>query len=263
MLLQCGLFGVGLIECVYGKDWYVSLLVVGNDFNNVGIDNDSQIWVMCVYWNLVVNDVVMVYLGVWVFYEEIVVGVSGVVCSLVIVGYFNDLVKIVLGILLGVECSMVYGVELVGIFGLVWVIGEWGMCNLCGVDVGGYYDLDYEVWVILVGWFLVGVRLVYLGKVGIWGWVKVVDFVIRGGVGVWELKGCYEDVDYVELFSGGIGYVWMLGVNWYFNDFSCVMFEVICWQICNCSGIGQGRDEGIIFNICLQVVFQQCMLFVC
>ncbi|MGE8270530.1 MAG: OprO/OprP family phosphate-selective porin [Stenotrophomonas geniculata] len=255
MLPQRGLFGVGLTERVYGKDWHASLSVAGNDLNNTGTDNDSQTWATRVHWNPVANEAVTVHLGAWAFHEEIAAGASGVVRSSAIAGHFNDLVKIAPGTLLGAERSTAHGAELAGFFGPAWATGEWGTRNLRGADASGRYDLDHQAWAISAGWFLAGARPAYSGKAGTWGRVKVADPVTRGGAGAWELKGRYEDVDYAELPSGGTGHAWTLGANWYLNDFSRVMFEAIRWQTRNRSGTGQGRDEGTTFNTRLQVAF--------
>lgn len=109
--------------------------------------------------------------------------------------------------------STAYGAVLAGFFGPTWATGEWGMRNRRGADASGRYDLDHQAWAISVGWFLAGAMLAYSGKAGTWGRVKVADPVIRGGAGAWELKGRYEDVDHVELLTGGTGYAWALGAG--------------------------------------------------
>ena len=255
MLPQRGLFGVGLTERVYGKGWHASLSVAGNDLNNVGDNNDSQTWATRVHWNPLVSKAATLHLGAWAFHEEIAAGSTGVLRSSAIAGHFNDLVKITPGTLIGTDRSTAYGVEAAGFFSRGWATGEWGTRNLRGADASGRYDLDHDAWAVSAGWFLSGASPSYLAKAGTWGKVKVADPVTSGGRGAWELRGRYEDVDYAELPTGGTGHAWTVGANWYLNDYSRVMFDVIRWETDNRSGAVQGKDEGTTFNTRLQVAF--------
>lgn len=255
MLPQRGLFGVGLTERVYGKGWHASLSVAGNDLNNSGEDNDSQTWATRVHWNPLASSAATVHLGAWAFHEEIAGNATGVLRSSAIAGHFSDLVKIAPGTLAGAERSTAYGAEAAGFFGQAWATGEWGTRSLRGTAASGRYDLDHQAWALSAGVFLAGASPAYAGKAGTWGKVKVAEPVTRGGPGAWELKARYEDVDYAELPSGGTGHAWTVGTNWYLNDFSRVMFDVIRWQTDNRSGAVQGKDEGTTFNTRLQVAF--------
>ncbi|OBU49093.1 OprO/OprP family phosphate-selective porin [Stenotrophomonas maltophilia] len=255
MLPQRGLFGVGLTERVYGKGWHASLSVAGNDLNNAGDNNDSQTWATRVHWNPIDSKAATVHLGAWAFHEEIAAGSSGVLRSSAIAGHFNDLVKITPGALVGTDRSTAYGVEAAGFFGQGWATGEWGTRNLRGADASGRYDLDHQAWAISAGWFLGGASPAYSGKTGTWGRVKVADPVTRGGRGAWELRARYEDVDYSELPTGGTGHAWTVGANWYLNDYSRVMLDVIRWQTDNPTGTVRGKDEGTTVNTRLQVAF--------
>ena len=255
ILPQRGLFGVGLTERVYGRDWHASVSATGNDLNNAGDDNDSLTWAARAHWNPVAGEAAIVHLGAWAFHEEIAAGASGVLRSSAIAGHFNDQVRIAPGTLLGAQRSDAYGAELAGFFGPAWASGEWGTRNLRGRDAAGGYDLDHQAWAVSAGWFVAGARPAYAGKTGTWGRVKVADPVTAGGAGAWELKLRYEDVDYAELPTGGRGYAWTLGTNWYLNDASRLMLDVIRWQTDNRSGAVQGRDQGTTFNTRLQVAF--------
>ncbi|MDV0438102.1 OprO/OprP family phosphate-selective porin [Xanthomonas sacchari] len=255
ILPQRGLFGVGLTERVYGRDWHASLSVAGNDLNNAGDDNDSLTWAARAHWNPLVGKAATVHVGAWAFHEEIAAGASGVLRSSAIAGHFNDQVKIAPGTLLGAQRSDAYGAELAGVFGPAWASAEWGTRNLRGRGAAGGYDLDHQAWAVSAGWFLSGALPAYAAKTGTWGRVKVADPVTAGGAGAWELKLRYEDVDYAELPSGGRGNAWTLGTNWYLNDVSRLMLDVIRWQTDNRSGTVQGRDQGTTFNTRLQVAF--------
>lgn len=255
ILPQRGLFGVGLTERVYGRDWHASLSVSGNDLNNAGDDNDSLAWAARAHWNPLVGKAATVHLGAWAFHEEIAAGASGVLRSSAIAGHFNDQVRIAPGTLLGAKRSDGYGTELAGVFGPAWASGEWGRRNLHGRGAAGGYDLAHQAWAVSAGWFLSGALPAYVGKTGTWGRVKVAAPVGAGGAGAWELKLRYEDVDYAELPGGGRGHAWTLGTNWYLNDVSRLMLDVIRWQTDNRSGSVQGPDQGTTFNGRLQVAF--------
>ncbi|WP_434031269.1 OprO/OprP family phosphate-selective porin [[Pseudomonas] boreopolis] len=255
VLPQRGLFGVGLTERVYGKGWHASLSVAGNDLNNAGSDNDSLTWATRAHWNPLARQDAVVHLGAWAFHEEIAAGASGVLRSSAIAGHFNDLVKIAPGTLAGAERSTAYGLEAAGFFGPAWATGEWGTRNLRGVGTAGRYDLDHQAWAVSAGWFLGGAVPAYAGKTGTWGKVKVNDPVTAGGRGAWELKARYEDVDYAELPTGGTGHAWTVGANWYLNDLSRIMLDVVRWQTDNRSGAVQGLDKGTTVNTRFQVAF--------
>ncbi|GAB3049059.1 OprO/OprP family phosphate-selective porin [Stenotrophomonas tumulicola] len=255
MLPQRGLFGVGLTERVYGKGWHASVSVAGNDLNNSGSSNDSLTWATRVHWNPLLTKDATVHLAGWAFHEEISAGASGVLRSAAISGHYNDEIKIAPGTLLGAERSNAWGLEAAGYFGRFWTSGEWGTRNLRGIDASGRYDLDHEAWSVGAGWFVAGARPAYSAKAGTWGKVKVDEPVTAGGHGAFELKARYEDVDYAELPTGGTGRAWTLGGNWYLNDYSRVMLDVVRWKTDNRSGAYVGPDQGTTFNTRLQLVF--------
>ncbi|MBU2050069.1 MAG: porin [Gammaproteobacteria bacterium] len=255
MLPQRGLFGVGLTERVYGNGWHASVSVAGNDLNNSGSDNDSLTWATRVHWNPVLGRNATVHLAGWAFHEEISAGASGVLRSSAISGHFNDEIKIAPGTLLGAERSNAWGLEAAGFFGPFWTSGEWGTRTLRGVDARGRYDLDHAAWAVGAGWFVSGARPSYSAKAGTWGKVKVAEPVTAGGHGAFELKARYEDVDYAELPTGGTGRAWTVGGNWYLNDYSRVMLDVVRWRTDNRGGAYTGPDEGTTFNTRLQLVF--------
>ncbi|HBK46196.1 MAG TPA: porin [Xanthomonadaceae bacterium] len=255
ILPQRGLFGVGLTERVYGAGWHASLSVAGNDLNNAGDDNDSLAWATRAHWNPLLGKRATVHLGAWAFHEEIAAGASGVLRSPAISGHFNDLVKIAPGSLAGPERGNGYGAEAAGFFGPGWITGEWGTRSLRGVGSDGRYDVDHDAWAVSAGWFLGGGAPAYTAKTGTWGRVKVEDPVTAGGRGAWELKARFEDVDYSELPTGGEGHAWTAGLNWYLNDLSRVMLDVVRWQTDNRSGAYLGSDRGYTVNARFQVAF--------
>lgn len=255
MLPQRGLFGVGLTERVYGSRWHASLSVAGNDLNNSGSDNDSLTWATRAHWNPRLSRDATVHLAAWAFHEEIPGGATGVLRSSAISGHFNDEIRIAPGALPGTDRSDAWGVEAAGFFGRAWASGEWGTRTLRGLDANGRYDLDHDAWSVGAGWFVAGAVPGYAAKAGTWGKVKVAEPVTSGGAGAFELKARYEAVDYAELPTGGTGHAWTAGANWYLNDYSRVMLDVVRWQTDNRSGAYRGTDQGTTFNTRLQLTF--------
>ncbi|KPN20404.1 porin [Xanthomonas sp. Mitacek01] len=252
---QRGLFGVGLTERVYGENWHASLSLAGNDLNNVGDSDDSKTVAGRVHWNPVKGEGGLLHLGAWGFYEDIAPGSSGVFRSSAISGHLNDLVKIAPGTLTGASRGEGYGVEVLGVRGPFWGYGEWGTRDVAGYGGAGRYEVTHDAWAVSAGWFLSGASPSFASKTGTWSRVKVARPVTAGGPGAWELKARYEDADYNELPTGGTGNAWTVGVNWYLNDFSRVLFDAVHWETDNRSGAYQGLDRGTTLNARFQLAF--------
>ncbi|WP_369913824.1 OprO/OprP family phosphate-selective porin [Xanthomonas sp. NCPPB 3005] len=255
VLPQRGLFGVGLTERVYGKAWHASVSAAGNDLNNSGSDNDSLTWATRAHWNPLLGKRATVHLAGWAFHEELTRDASGVLRASAIGGHFNDEVKVAPGALAGAERSTAWGLEAAGFLGPFWTSGEWGTRNVRGIGARGRYALDHQAWAVGAGWFVSGALPAYSAKAGTWGRVKVAEPVGAGGWGAFELKARYEDVDYAHLPSGGTGHAWTAGGNWYLNDYSRIMFDVVRWRTDNRSGAYLGPDQGTTVNTRLQLAF--------
>lgn len=255
ILPQRGLFGVGLTERVFGEDWHASFSVAGNDLSNPGTNNDSLTYATRVHWNPVRGETATVHLGGWAFHEDIGGETSGVLRNSPLSGHFNDLVGIVPGTLAGPERDTGYGLEVAGFFGPAWTSGEWGRRDVSGLGTMGRYDASHDAWALSGGWFLVGGHPAYVARNGTMGRVKVADPVTAGGLGAWELKARYEDADYTEMPGGGEGHAWTVGMNWYWNDVSRLILEVVRWQTDNVSGPYIGDDRGYTVNGSFQIAF--------
>ncbi|MET4726851.1 phosphate-selective porin OprO/OprP [Lysobacter enzymogenes] len=255
VLPQRGLFGVGLTERVFGRNWHASLSAAGNDLDNAGDGNDSLTWAARAHWNPIKRERALVHLGAWAFHEDIAAGSAGVVRAAAIGGHFNDEVKIAPGSVVGAERGRGHGVELATVAGPFWASGEWGRRRIEGRDRGGRYGVGYDAHAVSAGWFLGGGAPAYGADNGTWGRVKVERPVTAGGRGAWELKARYENADFRDLPGGGAGNAWTVGANWYLNDYSRVMLDLVRWQTDNRSGKYLLADDGYTFNTRLQLVF--------
>jgi phosphate-selective porin OprO/OprP len=106
-------------------------------------------------------------------------------------------------------------------------------------------DPTYTGWYIDVGWFITGETQTY--QKGVFGRPKVKNPVVwskGGGWGAWQLTGRYNVVDLtdqaltlqsnavvapgpssVNCTTCGEQKTWMVGVNWWLNDYSRIQFN--------------------------------------
>jgi len=103
-------------------------------------------------------------------------------------------------------------------------------------------DPTYTAWYIDVGWFITGETQTY--QYGVFGRPKVKNPVYQGGWGAWQLVGRYDVIDLTDkaltLQGNTAGLVgptsvnctlcgeqktWMVGVNWWLNDYSRIQFN--------------------------------------
>ncbi|MCD9095342.1 porin [Luteimonas fraxinea] len=95
----------------------------------------------------------------------------------------------------------------------------------------------------------------FSARSGVWGTTRVARPVTDGGIGAWELATRYDKYDFTDAARGGEGDSWTLGLNWYLNNWSRVMFNYVRWNTDNQVGAYAGMDSGNTFNIRTQVVF--------
>ncbi|KXU38209.1 hypothetical protein AXK11_01025 [Cephaloticoccus primus] len=246
-----GTFGVGITERVGGDNWHASLGVTGNDLSNPGDNNDTLTYRARAHYNPVKGKNGTVHLGAWGTYEDFAPGQGSIVRNWAIGGHFNDNVKTRAGALAGATSASAYGVELGGFRGPFWAYGEYGRREVKSA-VGAR---DYDAYAVSAGWFLSGATPAYNASTGTWGGAKVAHPVTSGGAGAWELKARYESLDYGKLPGGGEGDAWTVGVNWYLNNYSRVLFDAVLWDTDNRSGSYLGADDGYTINTRLQLTF--------
>jgi len=106
-------------------------------------------------------------------------------------------------------------------------------------------DPTYDGWYVDASWFITGESRPY--EDGLFGRVKVNNPVYggSGGWGAWQIAGRYDVVDLSDqaaAISGctacGEQKTWLIGVNWYLNDYTRLMLNV------NQSEIKGGENDG-------------------
>lgn len=128
------------------------------------------------------------------------------------------------GSLVGNKDNM-FGAEAAATFGSFWVSSEFshltakdsGAMGRDGTMWGGYVD---------AGFFLTGeTRPLKLGK-GAWDRPKVNNPVQEGGMGAWAIAARYDRIDLTSdgIYGGQMDSI-ILGVNWYLNRHSRVLFN--------------------------------------
>ena len=255
LLPQRGAFGVGLTERWFGQDWHASVSMAGNDLNSSN-GNDSVALAARAHWNPLKSEAATMHLGAWSFAEHIAKGATGALRSASIGGHFNQQVKVLPGVMPEPRESLAYGLEWAMFSGPFWSSAEWGRRELRSrATLPGSDHRQHEAYAVSAGWFLAGGSPAYLSRSGTWGRVKVAQPVGAGGAGAWELKLRYEAADYTDLLQGGKGDAFTFGANWYWNDFSRVMLDVVRWSTRSRTGAYQGPDDGYTVNARFQVAF--------
>jgi phosphate-selective porin OprO and OprP len=133
-----------------------------------------------------------------------------------------------------------WGLEAAVVLGSFSAQAEYGELS---VDTPSFIagNPTFEGWYVDASYFLTGERRPY--DKGSFGRVKVKNPVWKGGKGAWQIAGRYDVID----LSDNSGFVcaacgeqatWLLGVNWYLNDYTRLMLNY------NESKIDGGINEG-------------------
>jgi phosphate-selective porin OprO and OprP len=131
-----------------------------------------------------------------------------------------------------------WALELAGVWGPFSVQSEYGQLDVDTPSaIGG--SPTYKGWYVDGSWFLTGERRPYSN--GVFGRVKVKNPVFKGGKGAWQLAGRWDVLDLsdssfgcpvsVNFFPSGNQFLcgkqstWLVGVNWYLNDYTRLMLN--------------------------------------
>ncbi len=118
-----------------------------------------------------------------------------------------------------------YGAELGAIAGPFWAVAEYSALKADTDDpvladptfTGGYAE---------IGYFLTGESRGYKADKGAWDRPKVNNPVNEGGRGAWALTARYDTIDLTEPgYQGGDQDTVIIGVNWYLNRHTRLMFN--------------------------------------
>jgi len=105
----------------------------------------------------------------------------------------------------------------------------------------------YNGWYIDASWFITGETRPY--KEGVFGRPKVLAPVFEGGHGAWQIAARYDELDLNDKAENiptcvmcGNQNTWLIGVNWWLNDYTRLMFDY------NQSTITGGLSNGANIN---------------
>lgn len=127
---------------------------------------------------------------------------------------------------IGKKDSM-YGVELAGVYGPFSAQGEYVILKSdLAAPAVGQDDPTFKGWYADLSWFITGESRTYEGKKGEFARVKVKNPVFEGGWGAWQIAARYDVIDLNdEGVFGGEQQTWIIGLNWYLNNYSRIMLN--------------------------------------
>jgi phosphate-selective porin OprO/OprP len=151
-----------------------------------------------------------------------------------------------------------WGVEGAVIWGPWYAVGEYTQLE---AEVSPLFDGSnptYNAWYVEAGWFVTGETRPY--KDGVFGRVKVKNPVLGGGKGggwgAWQIAGRYDVLDLTDKATAiptctlcGEQNTWLIGVNWYLNDYTRLQFnynesDIGGGPLLLASGASANNDDG-------------------
>jgi len=144
------------------------------------------------------------------------------------------------------------GYELGGVYRNFWAIAEYARRT---IDSSTAASVSRHGSTLEAGWMITGEKPGFSSHSGNWQPVKVIHPVTSGGWGAFELAGRVDHYDFLGAPRGGKGISYTLGLNWYLNDWSRVMFNYIRWYTDNKVGSEPGPDWGNSVGVRTQIVF--------
>ncbi|TAM39102.1 MAG: porin [Rhodanobacter sp.] len=253
-----GSYGLGLSTALYGAshNWHASLSVTDGTMSQSSGQSGNPTYAVRAHWNPYLTKTAMVHLGAWGFHENFDRANQQVFDSVNIATHFAG-VKVRGPQIPNADSSSGYGFEVAGFAGPVAVAGEYGRRIIQQRQGAGGSSTDYDAWSASLSWFLTGETTPYSSKTGVWGRPRIHSAVGDGGMGAFELVARYDKLDLNNslLFVGGTGHGATLGLNWYLNEHSRLMFDWIHWTTDNPTGSFTGRDSGNTVGARAQVTF--------
>ncbi|WP_101927257.1 MULTISPECIES: OprO/OprP family phosphate-selective porin [Luteimonas] len=247
-----GYFGLGVQVKTIGQNWHTTFGISGDDVGNAGAETDSLTYSFRGHVNPVKRPAGFLHVGGWYVHEDYGVDTNRINRTPRIASRFNDNVRVSASAINDVTGEQVWGAELGGTFRNFWAFAETSATTLQSDSVG---DVEQKAHSAYAGWLITGEKPGFSARSGVWGTTRVARPVTDGGIGAWELATRYDKYDFTDAARGGEGDSWTLGVNWYLNNWSRVMFNYVRWNTENQVGAYAGEDAGNSFNIRTQVVF--------
>ncbi len=247
-----GYYGLGAQMKLIGQNWHYSLGLTGDDIGNGGSESDSVTWTTRAHWNPIKRPSGFLHLGAWYLHEDFGSDVTSINKVPRIASSFNDNVRVSASSIADVTGESAWGTELGGTWRNLWGFAEYTTRTISSSSVE---DTDHKALSVYGGWLITGEQPGFSARSGVWGTTRVARPVTEGGIGAWELAARFDRYDFTDAARGGEGDSWTLGLNWYLNRWSRVMFNYVHWSTDNQVGSYRGPDTGNTFNVRTQVVF--------
>lgn len=247
-----GYFGLGAQARLYGSSWHWSVGVTGDDVGNSGDTSDSLVFSTRAHWNPVKRSNGFVHLGAWYTYEDLGEDVDRINKVPRLVQHFNDNIRVSASAINDTTRDDAFGVEIGGVYRSVWGFGEYTRRT---IESSTEANVDHAATSIYGGWLLTGEKPGFSTRSGIWGTTRVLRPVGEGGSGAFELVARYDDYDFTDAARGGRGKGYTVGLNWYLNNWSRLMLNLMRWETDNQVGAYKGKDNGTAVGVRAQVVF--------
>lgn len=247
-----GYFGMGGQVKLIGSSWHLGLGVSGDDISNDGDSDDSLVYNVRAHWNPVKRAAGFLHLGGWYWYEDLAESVGSINKVPRIALDFNDNVRVSASSISDVTNDHAWGMELGGVYRNLWAFGEHTQRT---INSASDPSVDQKATSVYAGWLLTGEKAAFSSRSGVWGTTRVLRPVGEGGYGAFELAARYDKYDFTDAARGGEGDAWTLGLNWYLNDWTRLMFNLVHWTTDNQVGAYRGPDSGNTLGVRAQVVF--------
>ncbi|MCR6664300.1 MAG: porin [Luteimonas sp.] len=247
-----GYFGLGAQMKMIGRNWHTTFGISGDDVGNSGDNTDSLTYSFRGHVNPLKRPAGFLHLGGWYVHEDYGLDTNRINRTPRIASRFNDNVRVSASAINQVTGERAWGTEVGGTWRNFWAFHEQSETTLRSDDVG---DVKQKATSAYAGWLVTGEKPGFSARSGVWGTTRVARPVTEGGIGAWELAARYDKYDFTDAARGGEGDSWTLGVNWYLNNWSRIMLNIVQWTTENRVGAYQGEDTGRSINLRTQVVF--------
>lgn len=247
-----GGFGLGIQGRLLGPGWHASLAVTGDDVNARHAQSDDRTILARAHWNPVRSARQTLHIGGWAFDEQFSGGRRTLTPTTNVGNGLNDATVLRLPSLVGASGDRGQGVELGGVVGPLWVMGEAGWRSLRLPQATAHSAAAS----ISAGWFVTGGPPPYAAATGGFGRPTVERAVFEGGRGEVELTMRYQQIRQYMPGLRNAGSSVTGGVNWYLNSLMRLMLNVSAWRLDPDPRLtGTNSDRGTTATVRGQIVF--------